>query len=86
MQTTRLQLFSESTFGETDKIAIFDKNQESYSKFAQEGTEAIKIMTGFLISEFMELYSLVEKSLKVTGRGKKPKLDLWIHSSLLWSC
>ena len=51
-----------------------EEESKHYSKFAQEGTEAIKIMTGFLISEFMELYSLVEKSLKVTGRGKKPEI------------
>ena len=45
-----------------------------YEKFAKEGSEAIKVMTGFTISEFMELYSIVEKKLKTRGRGKKPEL------------
>ena len=49
-----------------------EEESKHYTKFSQEGTGAVKIMTGFLISEFLELYSLVEKSLKVTGRGKKP--------------
>jgi len=45
-----------------------------YEKFAQEGSEAIKVMTGFTISEFMELYSIVEKKLKTRKRGKKPEI------------
>ena len=45
-----------------------------YEKFATEGSEAIKVMTGFSISEFMELYSLEEKKLKTRGRGKKPEI------------
>jgi hypothetical protein len=45
-----------------------------YEKFTKEGSEAIKVMTGFTISEFMELYSIVEKKLKTRGRGKKPEL------------
>src|SRR5690349_19866183 len=53
-----------------------DEDEESiyYSKFAEEGTDAIKTMTGFYISEFMELYSTVEKILKVRGRGKQPAI------------
>ena len=45
-----------------------------YEKFAQEGSEAIKVMTGFTIGEFMELYSVVEKKLKARKRGKKPEI------------
>ena len=30
-----------------------------YEKFAQEGSEAVKVMTGFTINEFMELFSVV---------------------------
>ena len=51
-----------------------EEESKYYSKFVEEGSEAIRTMTGFLISEFMELYSLVEKSLKVQGRGKKPQI------------
>ena len=45
-----------------------------YEKFAKEGSEAVKVMTGFSISEFMEVYSVVEKKLKTRGRGKKPEI------------
>lgn len=45
-----------------------------YSKFSKEGTEAVKVMTGFYISEFLELYSFVEKNLKSKKRGKKPEI------------
>ena len=51
-----------------------EEESKHYSKFADEGTEAVKTMTGFFISEFLELYSLVEKNLKVQGRGKKPEI------------
>ena len=51
-----------------------EEESKNYTKFAEEGTEAIRTMTGFLISEFLEIYSLVEKSLKVQGRGKKPQI------------
>lgn len=58
------------------------KKKASIIQSAQEGSEAVKIMTGFTITEFLELYSLVEKSLKVTG--KKPEIGPWILFSLLW--
>ena len=45
-----------------------------YEKFAKEGSEAIKVITGFMISEFMGLYSIVEKKLKTRERGKKLEL------------
>lgn len=54
-----------------------DDEEESkiYSKFANRGTEAIKTMTGFLISEFLELYSVVQNNLKARGRGRKPEIS-----------
>jgi hypothetical protein len=58
----------------SDQSETEDEESMHYSKFAEEGSEAIKIMTGFTISEFMEIYSVVEKDLKVRGRGKKPEI------------
>ena len=50
-----------------------DMEEESihYEKFAQEGSEAIKVMTGFTINEFMELFSVVEKKLRQEEEGKR---------------
>ena len=62
-----VELFSEE---ESDE----EEDSKFYSKFAEEGTDAIKTMTGFYINEFLEFYSVVEKTLKKRGRGKKPTL------------
>lgn len=51
-----------------------EEDSKYYSKFAASGTEAVKTMTGFYISEFLELYSHVEKHLKQHGRGKRPEI------------
>ena len=52
---------------------IEEEESVHYEKFAQEGSEAIKVMSGFTISEFMELYSLVEKKLKTEEEERNQK-------------
>src|SRR5579872_5794259 len=51
-----------------------EEESKHYSKALEMGPEAIKIMTGFTTSEFMEIYGLVEKSLKASKRGRKPEI------------
>jgi hypothetical protein len=53
-----------------------DEEESSYFvEFESQGTEAVKTMTGFRTSEFMELYSIVEKKLKSRGRGRAPSIS-----------
>ena len=50
-----------------------EEESKYYAKFAEQGTEAIKTMTGFYISEFLELYSHVENILNNKEEEKDQK-------------